>query len=50
VRIASVLGHNYPGSKWYERSYKLLDEDSRAKILNKRGFVDRTVESLFKAN
>ena len=22
VRIASVLGHNYPGSKWYERSYK----------------------------
>ena len=50
VRIASVLGHNYPGSKWYERSYKLLDDASRKKILDKRGFVDKTVDSLFKPN
>ncbi|MGB4057610.1 MAG: outer membrane protein assembly factor BamD [Alphaproteobacteria bacterium] len=48
VHVAAVLGHNYPGSKWYERSYKLLDEESRKKILENRGFVDRTVESLFK--
>ncbi len=26
-RNASVLGANYPGSKWYERSYKLLTEN-----------------------
>ena len=23
---AAVLGYNYPGSKWYERSYALLEE------------------------
>lgn len=25
-RVASVLGHNYPGSKWYEYSYNLLQK------------------------
>ncbi|WP_454558439.1 outer membrane protein assembly factor BamD [Parapedomonas caeni] len=24
-RSAAVLGHNYPGSKWYERSYALMN-------------------------
>jgi outer membrane protein assembly factor BamD len=24
VKAAAVLGNNYPGSKWYERSYKLI--------------------------
>lgn len=24
TRIGSVLGYNYPGSEWYEKSYKLL--------------------------
>lgn len=48
TRIASVLGYNYPGSKWYKRSYDLLDEESRQQILSERGFVDRTIESIFK--
>jgi len=26
-RVAQVLDHNYPGSKWYERSYALLTEN-----------------------
>jgi len=26
-RSAQVLGHNYPGNKWYERSYELLTEN-----------------------
>ncbi len=47
-RIAAVLGHNYPGSKWYERSYELLDEQARQRILEDRGFVDRTIDSIFK--
>jgi outer membrane protein assembly factor BamD len=47
TRIAAVLGHNYPGSKWYEDSYKILDEKSRQEILESRSFVDRTVDSLF---
>lgn len=48
TRIAAVLGHNYPGSEWYERSYALMDEDQRREINEGRGFVDRTVESIFK--
>lgn len=48
TRIAAVLGYNYPGSRWYEDSYNLLDPEQRAEILNDRGWVDRTVDSLFK--
>ncbi len=48
TRVAAVLGYNYPGSKWYTESYKLLDDKQRQDILNGRSFVDRTVESLFK--
>lgn len=47
-QVAAVLGYNYPGSKWYERSFKLLDDESRQQLLDERGFVDRTIESLFK--
>lgn len=47
-RVAAVLGHNYPGSKWYEDSYKILDKEARQQILEDRSFVDKTVESLFK--
>lgn len=48
VKVAAVLGYNYPGSKWYERTYKLLDDKQRAKLVADRGFVDRTVDTLFK--
>lgn len=48
TRVAAVLGHNYPGSIWYKKSYDLLDEGARAKIISERGFIDRTIESIFK--
>lgn len=48
TRVAAVLGHNYPGSKWYEDSYKILDAESRKEILDGRSFLDKTVDSLFK--
>lgn len=48
TRIAAVLGYNYPGSKWYERSYALMDDKSRQQINDERSFVDRTVESIFR--
>jgi len=48
TQVAAVLGHNYPGSQWYEKSFKLLDDDSRQKILEERSFVDRTIDSLLK--
>ena len=47
-RVAAVLGHNYPGSEWYEDSYKILDEESRKEIIGDRSFIDKTVDSLFK--
>jgi outer membrane protein assembly factor BamD len=50
THVAAVLGYNYPGSKWYEASYKLLDDGQRQKLLDKRSWVDRTVDSLFKPN
>jgi outer membrane protein assembly factor BamD len=28
-RMAALLGHNYPGSKWYERSYALMQKVGR---------------------
>lgn len=48
TRVAAVLGHNYPGSTWYERSYKLLDPAQRQQLLDERDWFDRTVESVFK--
>ena len=48
TRIAAVLGYNYPGSEWYQDSYKILDAESRRQILDDRSFVDKTVDSLFK--
>ncbi len=48
THVAAVLGHNYPGSKWYEDSYKIMDAQSRQQILEDRSFIDKTVDSLFK--
>jgi outer membrane protein assembly factor BamD len=48
TRIAAVLGYNYPGSVWYEDTYKLMDDAQRAKLNEERGFIDRTMESLFR--
>lgn len=50
LRVAAVLGHNYPGSKWYERSYKLMDPEMRKQLENEGDWVDRTLESLFKSD
>jgi len=50
TKVAAVLGYNYPGSKWYQRSFELLDPKARAQIIAERGVVDRTVDSLFKPN
>ena len=47
-QVAAVLGHNYPGSKWYERSYNLLDDAQRRKIMDERGFIERTINTLLK--
>ncbi len=48
MQVAAVLGHNYPGSKWYERSYALLDDTQRQQIIDDRGIIERTIDSLLK--
>lgn len=48
TRVAAVLGHNYPGSKWYKYSYEILDPELRERVFADRSFVDRTVDSLFR--
>ena len=47
---AAVLGHNYPGSRWYEDSYSTLAENGIAPPLagnSGGGFFSRTFGSLF---
>lgn len=48
TQVAAVLGHNYPGSEWYAESYALLDLAQRAKLSDKRSWVDRTISGLLK--
>ncbi|MGE4313818.1 MAG: outer membrane protein assembly factor BamD [Pseudobdellovibrionaceae bacterium] len=46
VQVASVLGHNYPGSKWYERTYELLNPQLREKLKADRSWTDKTADWL----
>lgn len=48
IRVAAVLGHNFPGSKWYERSFALLDPSARAEMMTQRGMLSRTIDSILK--
>lgn len=48
TRVAAVLAYNYPGSRWYQDTYDILDPGQRAKLKNKEGFLDRTIGSLLK--
>lgn len=48
TRIAAVLGYNYPGSRWYQDSFDLLDPGQRQKIQDKRSFLNRTISSILK--
>lgn len=48
LRIAAVLGYNFPGSKWYERAYALMDDQERERLSSERGFLDRTLDSLLR--
>lgn len=46
-RTASVLGHNYPGSPWYQDSYALLVEGAPSADQTRPGFFTRTLNWLF---
>lgn len=46
TRVAAVLAYNYPGSRWYQDSYDLLEPDQRKKLNDKASWFDRTVDSI----
>jgi outer membrane protein assembly factor BamD len=52
-KTAAVLGHNYPGSRWYEDSYNNLVAEGMAQPVNDQtasgggNFFSRTLGSLF---
>lgn len=36
AQVAAVLGHNYPGSEWYEDTYELLEREGVVNVANAR--------------
>lgn len=46
-RTASVLGHNYPGSPWYQDSYVLLVEGAERAAYDRPSWFRRTFGGLF---
>ncbi len=48
IKVAAVLGYNYPGSKWYQDTFDLLDPSARAQLQDKRSVFKKTIESLLR--
>ncbi len=46
LRIASILAYNYPGDKWYEKTYKILNPELRDELNSERSWLDRTVDAI----
>ena len=48
-QTASVLGHNYPGSPWYQDTYAIIGGDPEAKPADadRPGWLGRTWDSVF---
>jgi outer membrane protein assembly factor BamD len=50
-RMAAILGHNFPGSEWYERSYRLMTDANVAPVAEeeaeRRGWLGRTFGTVF---
>jgi outer membrane protein assembly factor BamD len=50
-RMAAILGHNFPGNAWYERSYALMTNSGvspvSAEEAERRGWFSRTFGAVF---
>jgi outer membrane protein assembly factor BamD len=50
-RSAAVLGHNFPGDKWYQRTYALMGERGVQPVeegeAQRRGWLSRTIGRVF---
>lgn len=50
-RMAAILGHNFPGGEWYQRSYRLMTDSGVAPVAEeeaeRRGWLRRTFGTVF---
>ena len=49
-QAAAILGYNYQGGKWYERSYKVFNKKYKLRTIKKQkelGLIRRKIKSLF---
>lgn len=50
-RMAAILGHNFPGNEWYQRSFQLMADSGVAVVAEdeaeRRGWLSRTFGSVF---
>jgi outer membrane protein assembly factor BamD len=50
-RMAAILGHNFPGSDWYQRSFTLMTDNNVAPVAEeeavRRGWLGRTFGAVF---
>ena len=49
-QAAAILGYNYQSSKWYERSYKVLNKKYKLKKIKRKkemGLIRKKIKSLF---
>ncbi len=43
---AAVLGHNYPGSQWYQDAYSLVSSDGKAPVANSKSWISRAFDGV----
>lgn len=50
-RMAAILGHNFPGNEWYQRTYTLMTDSGVAPVAEeearRRGWLSRTFGTVF---
>ncbi|MBC7768452.1 MAG: outer membrane protein assembly factor BamD [Phycisphaerales bacterium] len=50
-RMAAILGHNFPGNEWYQRTYALMTDAGVAPVAEeeaeRRGWLGRTFGTIF---
>lgn len=50
-RMAAILGYNFPGNEWYQRSYRLMTQNGVAPVAQEeaqhRGWLSRTFGAVF---
>jgi len=46
---AAVLGHNFPGSDWYEDSYALLADEGYEPVRPEKGWMARMMDNVANA-